>query len=255
MDAQQESPKINTWMKIVFWLAVLVFFIFSYLSVMRIDVISPVSRKEYLIRVLTALSKPNLSDGEINRYVAIKILETLQIAFLATIMSAMIASLFTYFSARPTSIWGRGFKFILQPILAGVRAVHPLVGVIFVIIVVGIGPKSGVITLTIFSTAMLTAIFSDYARQHMSLKWSMLFKAHFPGLAFKYFSVNILIASVLGFMGGGGIGFFLQQSINLLDYSNVSTALTACIIVFGGLDLISRAVWYRIQSKNVGVHA
>jgi ABC-type phosphate/phosphonate transport system permease subunit len=62
--------------------------------------------------------------------------------------------------------------------------------------------------------------------------------------------VNILIASVLGLMGGGGIGFLLVQDINLLDYGNASVAILACIIVIGSFDLLSRAVWRKIQNNT-----
>lgn len=81
------------------------------------------------------------------------------------------------------------------------------------------------------------------------MNWKTLLKKYFPGLVFKHFPVNILIATVIGFVGGGGIGFVLQQSINLLNYRETSTILIACIIVIGSLDLISQAVWRKIQAS------
>jgi phosphonate transport system permease protein len=135
----------------------------------------------------------------------------------------------------------------LQPILSIVRSVHPLIITIPAIIVVGIGPTAGVLALTLFSTAALIGVFSEYTQQHTSLNWSLLFKAHFPSLAFKHLPINILIATILGFMGGGGIGFLLQQNLNLLNYGDASVAIVACIIVIGGIDLISRAIWRKIQ--------
>ncbi len=180
-----------------------------------------------------------------------KILETFQVAFLATLMSAVITSPLTFFSARPSSNWGRGLNFILQPFLAAVRAVHPLISVIFIIVLTGIRAKSGVLALTIFSTAVLYEKYTEFAQENMSFSWPLLFKGFFPSLTFKCFPYNILIASVLGFMGGGGIGFFLQQSIMILDYHNASTAILACIIVIGGFDLIGRANWRRVQKGRL----
>ena len=234
-------------MKIIFWVEVFVFFVYSYQSLMKAEILSQTQRKVQFIRVLTALSKPDLSDSETNRLVASNILETVQIAFLATTISALFAFPLTFLSARSSSIWGRGLNFILQPISAVFRAVHPLISVIFIIVLTGIGnPKSGVIALTIFSTAVLFGKFSEYAWQHMSLKLSDLFKSHFLGLTLMHLPVNVLIASVIGFFDGGGIGFFLQQSIMLLDYNKAGTAIFACIITIGGMDLIFRAVWNRV---------
>ena len=79
--------------------------------------------------------------------------------------------------------------------------------------------------------------------------WKILFKVYFLGLAFKQLPVNILIATILGAVGAGGIGFILQQNINLLRYHDASTAIIACIIAIGSIDLISRAVWRQIPKK------
>ena len=250
MDMQQETTNFQNWMKILFWLVCLVFFAYSFITIMDLETIAHPGRQEHFIRILSALSKPNLFNGETIRQVAIKMFETIQIGFLATTFSTVIAIPFTYFSARPSSFWGRGFNFLLQPILSAVRAVHPLIIIPPAIMLTGIGPTAGVLALTIFSTAVLIGKFTEYAQLQMALSWPSLTKVHFPGLAFKHLPVNILIASVLGFMGGGGIGSFLILKINLLDYRNTGVEILACIIVIGSLDLISRAVWHKIQNNR-----
>lgn len=250
MDTQQEKTKIQNWMKILFWLGVLVLFAYSFQTIMNLEEIAHPGRQVAFIRILTALSKPNIMDGETSRQVAIKMWETIQIAFLATTISAVFAIPFTFFSARPSSILGRGFNFLLQPILSAVRAVHPLIIIPPAIMLAGIGPTAGVLALTIFSTGVLIRKFSEYAQQHMSLSWPMLFKVHFPGLTFKHLPVNILIATVLGFIGGGGIGPLFLMNITLLDYRDAGVAILACIVVIGSLDLISRAVWHKIQNNG-----
>ena len=250
MDTKQEKTKIQNWMKILFWLVCLVFFAYSFITIMDLETIAHPGRQEHFIHILSVLSKPNLFDGETIRQVAIKMLETIQIGFLATTISTVIAIPFTFFSARPSSFLGRGFNFLLQPVLSAGRAVHPLITIVPLVIIAGIGPTAGVLALTIFSTAVLIGKFTEYAQLQMALSWPSLTKVHFPGLAFKHLPVNILIASVLGFMGGGGIGFFLQMNINLLDYRNAGVAILACIIVIGSLDLISRAVWHKIQNNR-----
>ncbi len=210
-------------------------------------------RQEIFIRILKALSKPNFLEGETYHDVAAKMWETVQIAFLATTISAIFAIPFTFFSARPSLFWNRGFNIFLQPVLSAVCAIHPLIIIIPVTVLVGIGPTAGVLALTLFSTAILIGNFSEYAQQHMSLKWAILFKIYFPGLALKQLPVNILIASVLGFTGGGGIGFLLRQQITLLNYHDASVAILACVIVIGSLDLLGRAVWHKIQNPSIDI--
>jgi phosphonate transport system permease protein len=199
------------------------------------------------IAVVEQLSKTFRGFSETSRYTAEKMWETIQISFLATVIGAILAIPFTFFSARSSSGWGRGLNILLQPLLAAIRSIHPLITVILAVVVSGIGPTAGVLAITLFSTAVLIDKFSEYAREHTSLGWLVLLKVHFPGLAFRHFPANFAVATVIGFVGGGGIGFLLQQNINLLNYRDASVALLAIIVIGGGLDLLSRAVWHNIQ--------
>ena len=250
MDKLKDVIKFKNIAKILFWLIFLVFFIYSFQSIMDFEGATNPRHQEGFIRILTALSKPNFVEGETSRQVAEKMWETFQIAFLATVISAILAIPFTYFSARPSSFWGRGFNVLLQPILSIVRSVHPIIAIIPAIIIVGFGSTASVLAITLFSTAILTGSYSEYVQQQTSLTWVVLFNVHFPSLAFKQLPVNILIATVLGFMGGGGIGFLLQQNLNLLNYGDASVAIIACIIVIGSIDLLSRAVWRKTQKNT-----
>lgn len=249
MEKQQKITVIKNGAKILFWVGFLLFFVYSFQTI--VDWEWNPRRQERLIRILAAFLNPNLFEEKVRDLVLETMWETIQMAFLATTMSAFFAIPFTFLSARSSSFWMRGFNILLQPILSIIRAVHPLTTVIFAIILFGIGPTAGVLALTLFSTATLIVKYSEYAQQHMSLGWAVLFKVHFPGLAFKYFPVNILVATVLGFMGGGGIGHFLRLEINLLNYRDASVAILACIMVIASLDLLARAVWYKIQGKRV----
>ncbi len=250
MEKQKEVDRFKNVIKYFSWLVFWAFFVYSFHAIMDLDEIATPNRQKVLIRILTAMSEPNFLDGETRQIVSTKMLETIQIGFLATTISAILAIPFVFFSARPSSNWGRGFNVLFQPILSAIRSVHPIIISIFSIVITGLGPTAGVLALTLYSTAVLIGNFSEYAQQHLSLNWTILFKVHFPGLALKQLPINILIATILGMVGGGGIGFYLLQIINLLFYRDVSVALIACIISIGSLDLLSRAVWRHIQ-KNI----
>jgi phosphonate transport system permease protein len=206
------------------------------------------------IIVVEQFSKTFRGFSETSHVVTEKLWETIQIAFLATVIGAILAIPFTFFSARASSCWEGGFNILLQPLLAMVRSIHPLIIVMFAIVMVGIGPTAGVLALTLFSTAVLTEKFSEYAREHTSLSWTAMLTVHFPGLAFRHFPVNFVMATVIGFMGGGGIGFLVQQNINLLNYRAASVSLLAIIVAGGSLDLLSRAVWHKIQGFSGQPH-
>lgn len=185
-------------------------------------------------------------------YIAMeKMWETVQMGFLATILSYLLAIPFIFLGARVSTRWGRALRILLHPIFAVIRSIHPLITVMVVVGFVGLGPSAGVLAITLFSTAVLFVKFSDYADEYKNLEWPALLKVYFPSIAFKYFPTNTLIATVIGFMGGGGIGFILQQNLNLLNYRDASVSLLAIIITISSIDLISRAVWHKIQRSRI----
>jgi phosphonate transport system permease protein len=51
--------------------------------------------------------------------------------------------------------------------------------------------------------------------------------------------INVRMSTIIGFVGGGGIGFLLQQNINLLNYRAASVQMLAIAVVVASMDYIS----------------
>jgi len=54
------------------------------------------------------------------------------------------------------------------------------------------------------------------------------------------------MSTIIGFVGGGGIGFLLQQQINLLRYQDAGVAVLAIAIVVSVLDYASATIRERM---------
>ncbi len=69
-----------------------------------------------------------------------------------------------------------------------------------------------------------------------------------PFVAFTVYrwDINVRMSTIIGFVGGGGIGFLLQQWIRLTDFRSASAALWAIALVVTVLDFFSRKVRERI---------
>ena len=69
-----------------------------------------------------------------------------------------------------------------------------------------------------------------------------------PFIAFTIYrwDTNVRMSTVIGFVGGGGIGFILQQYINLLQYRQAATAVWAIALVVAALDYLSAVVRERV---------
>ena len=57
------------------------------------------------------------------------------------------------------------------------------------------------------------------------------------------FEYNIRASSILGFVGAGGIGFYIQAYINTLNYQRLSTLLILVLLLVLMMDFIS--AWVR----------
>ncbi|MDH3944985.1 MAG: hypothetical protein OEV06_12900 [Anaerolineae bacterium] len=249
MDKIFQWIEEHQWLKYLIWISIVVLFGFSYISILELGEIANPARRAGILRVFSLFTSPDFSDGDYNRAVAESLWLTFQIAFVSTVISAIIAITLTYFWSRRSSAWERGLNYILQPILSTIRSIHPLFMMPPAVVLFSIGPTAGVIALTFSSTAFLTADFLEFSQLRRSLEWSSLLKLYFPGITLKRLPVNTMIATVLGFLGGGGIGSVLFQSLSLLNYRDASVALVGCIIIIGGLDMVCRAAWNRIQSQ------
>jgi phosphonate transport system permease protein len=65
-----------------------------------------------------------------------------------------------------------------------------------------------------------------------------------PYISFTMYrwDINVRMSTIIGFAGGGGIGFLLQQNIRLLDYRAASVQMLAIAIVVASMDYTSAMI-------------
>jgi phosphonate ABC transporter permease subunit PhnE len=146
-----------------------------------------------------------------------------------------------------------------------VRAVEPLIyGIVFVIWV-GLGPFAGTLALTLHTVATLGKLYSEQVENIMpgpieaitatganrlqTIVYGVIPQIVAPFISFTLYrwDVNVRSSTILGFVGGGGIGFILMQNIQLLKYRAASTNMLAIAIVVIILDYVSA----RVREKYV----
>ncbi len=151
-----------------------------------------------------------------------------------------------------------------RTILNTLRSIEPLImGIVFVIWV-GVGPFAGVLALTLHSIAALGKLYSEQvenidpgpieaiqstgANRLQTIIYGVVPQIVPPYIAFTMYrwDINVRMSTIIGFVGGGGIGFLLQQQINLLRYRQAGVAVLAIAIVVSVLDYASAAIRERI---------
>jgi len=138
-----------------------------------------------------------------------------------------------------------------------VRAVDTIVWGLIVIVWVGMGSFAGVIALTIHSVAALGKLFSEEI-EHIDpgpvealtatganllqvIRYAIIPQIEPPFLAYSLlrWDINMRSATVIGFVAGGGIGFFVVENVRMGGYQQYATALWAVVIVIVLVDYIS----------------
>lgn len=153
---------------------------------------------------------------------------------------------------------------VSRTLLNSVRSIEPLImGLVFVVWV-GIGPFAGVLALTLHSIAALGKLYSEQienidpgpiealqstgANQLQTIVYAVVPQIIPPYIAFTMYrwDINVRMSTIIGFVGGGGIGLLLQQQINLLRYREAGVAVLAIAIVVSILDYASAAIRERL---------
>lgn len=149
-------------------------------------------------------------------------------------------------------------------VLNTLRAIEPIImGIIFVVWV-GLGPFAGIMALMLHSIADLGKLFSEQvenidqgpleaitatgANRLQTIVYAVIPQVIPPYIAFTFYrwDINVRMSTVIGFVGGGGIGFVLQQNINLLRYRQASVMVIAIAVVVAVLDYVSAKIRSRI---------
>ena len=189
-------------------------------------------------------------------------LQTLQIALLGTAVAAVLAIPLALAAARNTS--PRWLFYWTRSALNVFRAIDTLVYALFFVAAVGLGPFPGVLAVVVYTTTVLAKLFSEAieamdpgpveavqavgASRLQVLRWGVLpqLGPEFVSFTLYRFETNIRAAAVLGFVGGGGIGFYIQTYLRLLNYPAASTVLLVLIVMVMLVDYTSSRLRARL---------
>ncbi len=151
-----------------------------------------------------------------------------------------------------------------RTVLNVLRAVEPLIMAIVFAIWVGIGPFAGVLALTLHSIAALGKLYSEQvesidpgpieaitatgATRLQVIIYGVVPQIVPPYIAFTIYrwDINVRMSTIIGFVGGGGIGMLISQWINLLQYREAGVAMLAIAIVVATLDYVSARLRERL---------
>ncbi len=208
-----------------------------------------------------------LRPSETLKLTIAKMLETIFLALMATTFGVIAAVPLSFLAARNLMSFSRSslaVYYLVRAILNITRSIEPLIWAIIFVVWVGLGPFAGTMALAVHSIAALGKVFSESiegidpgpieavtatgANRVQTIIFSVLPQVVPPYIAWTVYrwDINVRMSTIIGFVGGGGIGFLLQQWIRLLKYEDAGVAVWAIALVVAVLDYTSSKVRERI---------
>jgi phosphonate transport system permease protein len=222
---------------------------------------------EHRVYVTQTQPQPGYKLSKNGVYVVKGIIETLFLALMATTFGTLGAVPVSFLAAR--NLMGvNPITLILytltRTILNIVRSIEPLIIAIIFVVIVGLGPFAGVIAMTLHTIAALGKLYSEVIEGIdpgpleairatggtwlQMVRYAVIPQIVPPFASFTLFrwDINVRTSTIIGFVGGGGIGFYLYQWIIKGDYRAVSSSFIAIAVIVIVLDFVSAKVRARL---------
>ena len=188
--------------------------------------------------------------------------QTVEIALVGTAVAAVVALPMGFATARnaaPSWLF-HGARVVLNAL----RAVDTLVYALFFVAAVGLGPFPGVLAVVAYTATVLAKLYAEAieaidpgpveavratgARPIQVLRWGVApqLMPQFLSFTLYRFETNIRAAAILGFVGAGGIGFYIQTYLRMLNYPAAATVLLVLIAVVMLVDFTSSRLRARL---------
>jgi phosphonate ABC transporter permease subunit PhnE len=153
---------------------------------------------------------------------------------------------------------------ITRTILNTLRSIEAFIMAIIFVALLSTGPFAGVMALSLHTVAALAKLYSEQVESIMpgpleaikatgATRLQTIVYAVIPQIVPPYISftmyrwdINVRMSTIIGFVGGGGIGFLLQQNINLLNYRSASVQMLAITVVVAIMDYVSSKLRERV---------
>lgn len=185
------------------------------------------------------------------------ILDTLQMAFLGGILGVFVAIPLAWFSAWNVTPH-RTFLFPIGRLgVISCRAIHETIWTILFVSVLGFGMLAGVSALTMFCIGFAGKLFADEVEaidmgpvEAMRAAGANSFQVFifavipqvrvaFTGIAIYTWDVAFRAATVVGFFGGGGMGWYLKRNVQQLENLRVGAIILSIIALVLIAEFIS----------------
>ena len=247
----------RTYFSIVFFV-VLYSLVFIDLEIDLADLATNSGR--YLIDVFLRMIPPDFSDFQT---LFVSMIETVEIALMGTLLAISLSIPLSILSAK--NLTPNPFTYsVCKTITIFFRSLPEFIVAMILVIAIGFGPMPGILALGLHTMGFLAKFYAESIEhidmspvtslEMMGASKSQAFvfgvipqiMPSFIGNNFYILDRNIRMATMLGIVGAGGIGYELQSSFRMFEYERVSAIIIIIFVTIYILDMISSFIRQRL---------
>ncbi len=238
----------------------------------EVDFQNLINRAPYMARTVGQLVRPDFStfitpDPVLRDSIGSAMVETIFMALMATLLGFVLAFPLSFLGAR--NLVGKGplgwaVYTLTRAFFNIFRSVEVLIWAIIFAVWVSFGPFAGVLALAIHTIAALGKLYSEQVEsidpgpvEAMTAvgarRWQIIVYGIIPQIipSFMAFTmyrwdINVRMSTIIGLVGGGGIGRILFYYKNELEWEKVGAVIVTIIAVVWAMDYVSGRVRERI---------
>ena len=194
------------------------------------------------------------------------LLVTIFMAFMATLFGVICAVPLSFLAARNLTqgVVGRTVYIVVRTVMSITRSIEPIIWAIIFVVWVRVGAFPGVMALLVHSIADLTKLYSERLesidpgpveaiRATGANKLQVIIYGIIPQIINPYLSftlyrwdINVRMATIIGLVGGGGIGQRLMQYTRVWQWSAASMMMILIMLVVWAMDYASSRLRARL---------
>lgn len=193
-------------------------------------------------------------------------LETIEIAFIGTGLGFLMSLPLAFLGTR--ALFGPLVSGAVRSLIGAIRTVPSILWGVLFVVAYGLGPAAGALGVAFYTvgylaklyyeafegmdTEVLEAVRSVGSNRLQLMRYAILpecANAVLSQLLFM-FEYNIRASTILGFVGAGGIGYYMLGYVQMLQYRSLMTALLLTFAVVMTVDALSRRVRERILPSS-----
>ncbi len=225
----------------------------------------PPDRYAFKVIVNAPIGSPHLSETFVSSLGRMG--ETILLALMGTVFGVLFSVPLSFLGARNLmggSPVGLAVYGVVRMVFTITRSIEVLIVGLITVVIVGIGSYAGVLALVVHSIGSLGKLFSEVieniepgpieaitatgANRVQTVLFGVIpqIVPAFLAVTIYWWDHNLRMSTVIGLVGGGGIGFLLIQYMNLLQYNQAATVLWMIVLAVTAMDYASSAIRVRL---------